>query len=88
MKKQLYRLMISFITLLILSNCSTITKLDKTEAAESKIKVIKDLDLYSVSSVEYIDPDREFLHVSLSETLPPDADKKILPANLTQKNTP
>lgn len=85
MKKQLYRLMISFITLLILSNCSTITKLDKTEAAESKIKVIKDLDLYSVSSVEYIDPDREFLHVSLSETLPPDTDKKILPANLTQK---
>lgn len=85
MKKQLYLLLMSFITLLLLSNCSTNTNSDKSETSESNIKVIKDVEIYNVESVEYLDPDRIFFHVSLSETLPPDADKKILPANLTLK---
>lgn len=85
MKNQLYLLLMSFITLLLLSNCSTNTNSDKSETSESNIKVIKDVEIYNVESVEYLDPDRIFFHVSLSETLPPDADKKILPANLTPK---
>ena len=85
MKKQLYLLLMSFIALLLLSNCSTNTKSNKSETSGSNLKVIKDVDIYYVQRVEYIDPDRVFFHVSLSETLPPDADKKILPANLTPK---
>ncbi|MCX8639256.1 hypothetical protein J3U37_04010 [Gilliamella sp. B3172] len=85
MKKQLYLLLMSFIALLLLSNCSTNTKSNKSETSGSNLKVIKDVDIYHMLIIEDIDPGRVFFHLSLSETLPLDADKEILPANLTQK---